>query len=45
MCIECWLPKAKTHSEYVKLTAFPQPKWLHERPQYNIIRTLPVFYH
>jgi hypothetical protein len=30
--IACWIPKATdTHSEYVKLTAFPQQQWLHER--------------
>ena len=27
-----WITKAKnTHSEYVILTAFPQPQWFHER--------------
>ena len=31
-CIACWVPKATdTHSQYVKLTAFPLQNWLHER--------------
>jgi hypothetical protein len=32
MRIACWLPKAtNTHSQYVILTAFALPHWLHER--------------
>ena len=30
--IVCWIPMAtNTHSEYVKLVAFPLQQWLHER--------------
>jgi len=43
MRIECSIPNAtKTHSEYVKLNAFPPQQRLHERPQYNGIRILTV---
>ena len=32
MRIAGWIPKAtNTHSQYVKLTAFPLQQWLHER--------------
>jgi hypothetical protein len=32
MRFACWIAKATdTHSEYVKLTAFPQWQWLRER--------------
>ena len=28
----CWIPKAtNTHSQYVRLIAFPRQQWLHER--------------
>jgi len=39
----CWITQAtNTHSEYVILTAFPGPQWLHERATCYVIRTLPV---
>jgi hypothetical protein len=32
MSIACWIPKATdTHSEYVKLIAFPLQQWLKDR--------------
>jgi hypothetical protein len=43
MRIACWITKAtNTHSEYAILIAFPLQQWLHERPQYYVIRALPV---
>ena len=41
--IACWLFKAtNTHSEYLICIAFPLQQWLHEAPQYCVMRTLPV---
>jgi hypothetical protein len=40
------IPKAtNTQSEYVRRIAFPRQQWLHERPQYYVIRTLYVLIH
>jgi len=48
MRIVSWRTKAKTHSEYVTVTAFPLQKWFHERA--SVLRytcmdwlVLPVF--
>jgi hypothetical protein len=38
-----WITQATdTHSEYVKLIAFSRQKWLRERSQCSVIRTLSV---
>jgi hypothetical protein len=43
MRIECWIPKVtNTHSEYVIHFAVPLQRWLHERTQCYVIRTLPA---
>ena len=46
MRIACWVTEAtNTHSEYVKIIAFPLQQWLHERLSISGLRTSPVFKH
>jgi hypothetical protein len=45
MRILCWIPKStNNHFIHVMLVAFPLRQWLHEEPQYYVIRILFVFF-
>ena len=44
MIIACWVTKARTHSDYIILIAFPLQHLLQERARILVIRSLRVFH-